>query len=840
MLKNLFTSKEFKKVYENKSSYEDLYEDHKLFETLDFSNKTGFSESLVGRAINSVFSFMKRKKHTATLVMYSRQLENEYLAAIFRTFLKAGVNTIEGLMKDEKETMEQAISTFKEAEKALTEKIQLFIKNKMFTKNDIYDINDIASDFSIAYGLFLLSGGDTTSFDYKTDIKIPEEYNLYNVDILKQKSDKIEDIYIKNVSSININETKPEDIKEMIDEPDFKVMKPNDQKALSWINLTLNRLYSCNHLDLFSTTKYESQNQQQVQQVQPQYNFIKKITEEFTKEISNLVVADQSAQNMYLLKCSRFIIEKSISKIISNTQYFNDDTNKEWLKSIYSNFRNTIKNKLKEYKDLKGDYKNIDELKKYVNDQFGFDVNYSDDKFKGIIEKIDDVINSQQNESLILEAKDIKVEGSKKQSKIAKKLFSKGNRLGEILGDSLPKSEFSNLNAALLSDKKVLEKFNGLRNVSPTPQEHASKNELNKIKIAEIQEAALLLYDNKSTFVNKRREGYEPNVRQNFTVKPRDREKLEKKWKTLIRNIGQLFQNYLTWKDVNPFSIYNGESAMFAKEDYTNPNVTNASGSMDVVDVDKNSDIISDVFHVTENANTKSMDSTYIIALDNYGVVGRLMSPTDDSQSIFGKKENICFLIEGFIDFKKLKEVKKGENPINFLSKYYYNDKYNSDNSENEFKIYASNYFKFGSNDFKDNIYVVFINKTSIDKNAGVGGQGSILIKINKTYQKAKVNKDEKDTIVINKDNIGVFSNGKYVTVDEYIKLISIGEKGNIFNFRSCPVYKTSPGDNDFTSPWDEEDLRRMIINSSSIYLKDALNGKKINAGDSYGYKPNK
>ena len=48
--------KKFKSIYEdNKKLYFENYE--LITEDLDFSNKTGFSESLVGRSMNRLFSF---------------------------------------------------------------------------------------------------------------------------------------------------------------------------------------------------------------------------------------------------------------------------------------------------------------------------------------------------------------------------------------------------------------------------------------------------------------------------------------------------------------------------------------------------------------------------------------------------------------------------------------------------------------------------------------------------------------------------------------------------------------------------------------------------------------
>ena len=97
-MKNFLKYAEFKKIYENQETpITKLFEkypipENKLFEAADdFSNRVGFAESLVGRAINGLFSMFAKNTKKVRLLFLKQKLENEYLAAVLRTCMKHNV-----------------------------------------------------------------------------------------------------------------------------------------------------------------------------------------------------------------------------------------------------------------------------------------------------------------------------------------------------------------------------------------------------------------------------------------------------------------------------------------------------------------------------------------------------------------------------------------------------------------------------------------------------------------------------------------------------------------------------------------------------------------------------
>jgi len=66
-MKNIISQSKFKKLYENKPIKNTLLFKDKLNESMDVSNGTGFSESLIGRAMNKIFSFVATRVEYAIL-----------------------------------------------------------------------------------------------------------------------------------------------------------------------------------------------------------------------------------------------------------------------------------------------------------------------------------------------------------------------------------------------------------------------------------------------------------------------------------------------------------------------------------------------------------------------------------------------------------------------------------------------------------------------------------------------------------------------------------------------------------------------------------------------------
>lgn len=144
-LKNLYNIKDFKLNTEKFKENEAHISYRKVFEATDFSNKTGFSESLVGRAINTIFSKYKKNKYAAMLEDYSRAIEDEYLISVFRTLAEMGY-TEENIRSEFLELYNKAIELFNESKEvedscSFEEKLQSGDFN--FTDEEKVMLNDV-------------------------------------------------------------------------------------------------------------------------------------------------------------------------------------------------------------------------------------------------------------------------------------------------------------------------------------------------------------------------------------------------------------------------------------------------------------------------------------------------------------------------------------------------------------------------------------------------------------------------------------------------------------------------------------------------------------------------
>lgn len=108
MTNNFHDLNTFKSLRYSEFSVENQIEftNERILESLDFSNKTGFSESLVGRAINGIFSMLGKNLNKGTLLYFSNKLFDEYMNGLLVALEKKNV-----LITDifEKKTYEQLI-----------------------------------------------------------------------------------------------------------------------------------------------------------------------------------------------------------------------------------------------------------------------------------------------------------------------------------------------------------------------------------------------------------------------------------------------------------------------------------------------------------------------------------------------------------------------------------------------------------------------------------------------------------------------------------------------------------------------------------------------------------
>jgi len=80
----------------NKHEFRQLKELQMMKESMDFSNKTGWSDSLVGRAINKLFSFGARQVQMVILNNLKTKIDDQYLLAILDSLAKNKAEIKEG------------------------------------------------------------------------------------------------------------------------------------------------------------------------------------------------------------------------------------------------------------------------------------------------------------------------------------------------------------------------------------------------------------------------------------------------------------------------------------------------------------------------------------------------------------------------------------------------------------------------------------------------------------------------------------------------------------------------------------------------------------------------
>ena len=136
-MKNLLGKKEFRQLKELES----------IKESMDFSNKTKFSDSLLGRAMNKLFSFAAKQAQIVILRRLKTKLEDEYMAGMLSSLAVSGVE-------------------MPQTEKNNTAAIFFSLQNKLDENKNINDSDDV----------FTVFGEDSETISIKIKIEDKENY----------------------------------------------------------------------------------------------------------------------------------------------------------------------------------------------------------------------------------------------------------------------------------------------------------------------------------------------------------------------------------------------------------------------------------------------------------------------------------------------------------------------------------------------------------------------------------------------------------------------------------------------------------------------------------------
>ena len=301
-MKNIISQTKFKKLYENKQIKNTILFKDKLNESMDVSNGTGFSDSLVGRAMNKIFSFVATRVEYAILGAQKKKYDEILSKAV--TAAAALMNKTEELDKEQEtpsteniisnvieysqvheieegssitmqvtqmfKLKEQQIELYKELETLQKEIIEE--KNKEYVKEETFQTQTQA---------------DTIIEFIKTDDKsqnIKKQQESINSILAKIKQENITD---ENQKMINVISTKlSKEIENISDE--------QTKSELSKYKENLSNMSNAN--DSLSEEEYKKRVDEFKEKSK---NYYKKELEEEFKKISNLLSAKKIDKATY-------------------------------------------------------------------------------------------------------------------------------------------------------------------------------------------------------------------------------------------------------------------------------------------------------------------------------------------------------------------------------------------------------------------------------------------------------------------------------------------------------------------------------------------------------------
>lgn len=336
-MKNILNDKSFLR---KKSLYRRITEAHGGA-SMDFSNRTKWSESLVGRAINKMFSFVVKNVHLNILKILKNELDSQYLKGIIVTI----ANNNEKIEQTEKSSIPSL--SFKLINK-------LSYREIVPSKIDIVNEKNINVYFNIPYASLIeyklkIMSENNTKYEVKNIDKntglvldknvlieaISEDQSLkinYNVIIDDDLDEKSEISKLYNDTKKQIEDEKydksDEDKQIQDNEEEEEENKNVSQQLINDIKMNVDKI-----LKIFDSANLN---------VVEALNSLKIIINNFSyfKSVNNNLILLQYVNNLI----SEIIIK--LKKIINNSE--NISNNSELLKYIGVNSVDDIKNKYDE------------------------------------------------------------------------------------------------------------------------------------------------------------------------------------------------------------------------------------------------------------------------------------------------------------------------------------------------------------------------------------------------------------------------------------------------------------------------------------------------------------
>ena len=506
-------------------------------DTASFSNDTPFSGSLIGMAVNRLFSKLKSKLDIARLMIYRRRLEGEYVAAILCTLAKNGVS--------EKDIENGALENKAQAEKF--EKIGDDNRGQQKWQ-EAYDA------YEKAIGFYMTLNTQEEKPEYKEKITSIEAK-------MKECKDKlgapIEDTNDENVDDNEESKEEPKEEEKTELEKLFASINQNNTEISDAIKgLDANNINK--NYTLFVHYLYFKKWEEKIEVYDILSEYIKSIysdvkTGTFKENLGDKKksilgeiiinldiiksvneVINQLAEKMNISKSKDIHVMsgdiEEVNKLFNiqlSVDFYNKFNSNEF-KTKMNNVSSTLKEWYSVQDRIKKEYDNVknptpvQEPKKETQEEpvaaqetFGESYKYTS--------------NENVNEGFVL---------------FGKAFHPFGKRYaGEILGDNDLKEKFPTLKLKLLNDKKIFNLFQK----NPDWKKQATEA-VNKDNVIAIETLARRYYEIPENDYGRR---------MNLVTTQHDKNKILYKWKELIAKVKGMYKNYINADEVDPILLYN-------------------------------------------------------------------------------------------------------------------------------------------------------------------------------------------------------------------------------------------------------------------------------------------
>lgn len=527
---NIFSFENFKKLNENKFEKFD-----KIYEDLDFSNKTKFSESLVGRLMNGLFSYASRMTITALLSSYYQsKLENIYYNAI-KKFVEENNIDLESIRMSSEEIIEEVETEVQKDEKEyenIKDKYSNLGADDLNKKNDVQELLKTFNDDIQLIIYYYNDRKNELTAEQKSKIlqllsKLENMRNNLSIspdDVYGDVMDTMNNLFNIDLKSGSSEEEKMDKIKNYVNNLYEFSLNVNVDKILD-----VNTFFSL--VDLVNVVN----------------KFLNKLTDLFKNQ---LVYTNKKNFYSALLKQLKETNNNLLSELDSKIKISNAKTEEE--KENIRQFLNlpiTIDGKKYRLLDILNDKKNLDKNFQYKINEIRSKMGKKSQNIDNI-DKLLKIENELKSELLNQEKEKVYNESVLNEDKFSRKTGIDKEDLNTFL------KKLSDVDLDKLLEQ--IKKSNEYKKII--------SNYVDKDKLVGLQTAI-------NGLIGIDIEGVK-DERHNFILGERQRKKLETTWKKIVSKVKSKFNPFIDMDLVDPYVVYNREEGL--RKNYNNSNYFNS------------------------------------------------------------------------------------------------------------------------------------------------------------------------------------------------------------------------------------------------------------------------